>query len=270
MADVGASSLHTTWLATHATPRTRPPMVLLHGFTQNVRCWGPFGDALGSTHSTLAVDAPGHGESAHVHADLWTTADLLADTLGEVVGRPAVVVGYSMGGRVGLHLALRRPDLVTALVLIGATAGIDDQVERDARRAADDALADHVLAVGLDRFINEWLAQDLFSGLTADNACRIERLHNTPEGLASSLRLAGTGNQEPLWDRLGVLSMPVLVLAGADDLKFRSLANRLVASIGANATVEVVEGAGHAVQLECPSETAVAIERWLADLDLPD
>ncbi len=252
--------LHTEWLTADASG---PPVVLLHGFTQNARCWGPFGDALGRHHPILAVDAPGHGGSNAVHVDLPTTAALLAESIHADADGAATVVGYSMGARMGLHLALLRPDLVSGLVLIGATAGIEDDVDRAARRTVDDGLADHLLEVGLEAFLDEWLAQPLFAGLAPESACRSERLANDPAGLASSLRLAGTGTQEPLWGQLGQLDMPVLVLAGAEDPKFTAIARRLGPTIGRNATVELIEHAGHAVQLERPEATATAIERWL-------
>src|SRR5690606_23536537 len=117
--------------------------------------------------------------------------------LGDAAG-PATYVGYSMGGRLALHLALARPDLVRRLVLIGATGGIDDEDDRAARRAADERLAAHLEQVGVATFVDEWLAQPLFAGLSPTAAARDERLANTAEGLASSLRLAGTGTQEPL------------------------------------------------------------------------
>lgn len=233
-------------------------LVLVHGFTQTGRCWGAFADDLVRDHELVLVDAPGHGGSTGVVAGLPDGALLLGDA-----GGPATYVGYSMGGRLALHLALARPDLVQRLVLIGATGGVDDDTERAARRAADDALADHVLEVGVAAFLDEWLAQPLFAGLTPAAAAREERLVNTADGLASSLRLAGTGTQEPLWDRLAAIDVPVLVLAGVDDAKFSAIAGRLARSIGPNATVALVPRAGHTAQLENPADTASIIRRWL-------
>ena len=108
-----------------------PRIVLVHGFTQTGRSWDRLAAELGTGHETVAVDAPGHGGSAGVRTDLVAGADLL----GEAGGR-AAYVGYSMGGRLCLHLALRRPDLVERLVLVSATAGLDDEADRAARRRA--------------------------------------------------------------------------------------------------------------------------------------
>src|SRR5690606_35878116 len=118
------------------------------------------------------------------------------------VGGRASYVGYSMGGRLVLQAALSRPELVERLVLIGATPGIEDAGERAERRARDDELAAHVVEVGVDAFIDEWVAQPMFAGLPVDSDCDAARRANTAEGLAASLRGCGTGAQPSLWGRL--------------------------------------------------------------------
>ncbi len=240
-----------------------PTIVLLHGFTQNTDCWGLFADELAADHRVLAVDAPGHGRSGHDDADLWRAADLIAATVEPHA--PVVVVGYSMGGRMALHLALAHPTIVAGLVLIGATAGIDDDAERAVRRAADEQLANRIESEPLDDFIDSWLANPLFAGLDADAACRNRRLQNRPAGLAASLRRCGTGSQTPLWNRLPELAGPVLLIAGSRDSKFSALAERMAAAMtSAAVTVASVE-ATHAVHLEQPARTVAVIDEWLAD-----
>lgn len=229
-------------------------VVLVHGFTQTGRSWDRVAGGL-SDHDVVQPDLPGHGRHADEPADLWRCADHLADECGR-----ATYLGYSMGARVALHLALAHPSLVTGLVVLGATAGIDDEHERAARRAADDVLADRLEEVGTSVFLEEWLSQPLFADLHEE--ARGARSTDAA-GLASSLRLAGTGTQEPLWDRLRALSMPVLVLAGERDGKFRALADRLAAAIGANAEVAVVPGAGHAAHLERSDAFLDVVRPWL-------
>lgn len=240
---------------------TRPPVVLLHGFGQNRRCWGPLEAALEARRDVVAVDLPGHGAAGAVEADLWTTADLIGATIDPEV--PAAVVGYSMGGRIGLHTALATPERVERLVLISATAGIDDDNERDTRRRSDEALAAHIEEVGVEQFVDEWLALPLFATLPSSSRYVDERRANSAHGLAMSLRRCGTGSQESLWSRLGELSMPVLVVAGALDHKFSALAERMVAGIGPNATLAIVGSAGHTVHLEQPAATADLITAFL-------
>jgi len=224
------------------------PLILVHGFTQSAQAWGRLGDDLGRRHRVIALDAPGHGGSAAVRADLTAGADLMAAGVRE----RAAWAGYSMGGRYALHVALRHPEQVERLVLISATAGIDDPAERAVRRRSDAALADRIEKEGLEPFLRWWLAQPLFSTLPPEAAELDSRLGGTATGLASSLRLAGTGTQEPLWDQLDRLSMPVLVVAGELDEKYVQLARRLVAGIGSGARLAVVPGAGHACHLEQP------------------
>jgi 2-succinyl-6-hydroxy-2,4-cyclohexadiene-1-carboxylate synthase len=231
-------------------------LVLVHGFTQTRRSWDPLLPAL-AAHDVVALDAPGHGTASDVHLDLVDGGAWLAAT-----GGPGMYIGYSMGGRLCLHGALADPTAVRGLVLISATGGIDDEAERARRRAADEALADRIEAIGVASFLDEWLAQPLFAGLDDAAQGRGARLENTAAGLASSLRLAGTGTQAPLWDRLGDLEIPVLVVAGVQDPKFVALAHRLRAAIP-DADMAIVEGAGHTVHLEQPARFLDVLLPWL-------
>ncbi|MEZ5233092.1 MAG: alpha/beta fold hydrolase [Acidimicrobiia bacterium] len=234
-------------------------IVLVHGFSQNARCWGPLLPALAAHRRVLAVDAPGHGDSPP-HHDAAGFAEAAA-LLGQAGGR-GTYVGYSMGGRLCLQLACTRPDLVERLVLIGATPGLPDAAARATRRAADSKLAARLLDIGLARFLDEWLALPLFAGLSPAAQARPERLRNRPEGLAASLRHCGTGNQEPLWEHLPSLPMAVLALAGAEDHKFAAIARR-ISELAPSSTVALVAGAGHTAHLEQPAAATELIVAWL-------
>jgi 2-succinyl-6-hydroxy-2,4-cyclohexadiene-1-carboxylate synthase len=240
----------------------RPSLVLVHGFTQNADCWGSFAERLSASFDLVLVDAPGHGRSHHDDASLEEAADLIG-----AVGGPAHYLGYSMGGRMLLHLALRRPELVRSLTLIGATAGIDDPAERADRRAADERLAMSLLTDGLEVFLDRWLALPLFAGLDETTACRPERLANRPEGLAASLRQCGTGTQAPLWEELDQIAAPVLLLAGSDDAKFTSLADRMARSLP-HAHRGAAAG-GHPIHSERPEEVAALVTDFVTMHDGP-
>jgi 2-succinyl-6-hydroxy-2,4-cyclohexadiene-1-carboxylate synthase len=240
------------------------PLVLLHGFTQTGASWAPIVEALGGGFSFILPDAPGHGGSSAVRADLWGTADLLAGLTGSSGTTPgrAVWVGYSMGGRTALHVALAHPEQVARLVLISTSAGIDDAAKRAARQASDEALARRIEREGVEEFLDWWLAQPLFATLSPGDAGLDDRMTNTPGGLASSLRLAGAGAQQPLWVRLGELGQrgtPVLLLAGELDRDYVHHAERMATLIGPTAHVQVVPGSGHACHLERPAQIAAAI-----------
>jgi 2-succinyl-6-hydroxy-2,4-cyclohexadiene-1-carboxylate synthase len=235
-----------------------PRVVFVHGFTQTSRSMMDLAEHVARLgHQVAVVDLPGHGESTNVRADLRRTADLLATTTG-----PAIYVGYSLGGRVCLHLALISPHVVRRLVLIGASAGIVDDDERAARRTADEKLAQHIIDVGVPQFIDEWVAQPLFAGLQLSEADRADRLRNTALGLAESLRLSGAGTQLPLWDRLIALNMPVLALAGELDTKFVPIAERIADSVRDGSFAQI-HGAGHAAHLQQPMQVATRMEIWL-------
>ncbi len=167
-----------------------------------------------------------------------------------------------MGGRVALHAALAHPERVERLVLIGATAGIDDDAERAGRRAGDERLAARIETVGVEAFVDEWLTNPLFAGLDERSAMRDDRLRNTVDGLASSLRTCGTGTQDPLWARLGEIRCPTLVLVGDRDEKFRALGDRLTTGIPDCRSI-VIADSGHSVHLEQPDATTTALADFL-------
>jgi 2-succinyl-6-hydroxy-2,4-cyclohexadiene-1-carboxylate synthase len=239
-------------------------LVVLHGFTQTGRLWGRFGDLLSDGHTLVAVDLPGHGGSDSVRADLPATADLVRHTVISAIGpEPCDVLGYSLGARVALHVVTGTDLAVRSLVTIGATGGIEDPGARQRRREADDAIADALEASGdVDGFIERWVSGPMFARL-ADAAQTDERRRNSAAGLASSLRLAGTGTQEPLWDRMPGLAVPLMALAGTDDPRFGAHALRLARSVQ-HGVASLVPGGGHAVHLAQPDLTGRIVDRWLA------
>jgi 2-succinyl-6-hydroxy-2,4-cyclohexadiene-1-carboxylate synthase len=250
----------------HADVRgSGPPLVLLHGFTQTGRLWGRFGDLLAESHTLVALDLPGHGDSGSVRADLPTTAGLVAEAAWTAVGdEPCALLGYSLGARVALHVALGTDLALRGAVLIGATAGIEDPAERARRRDSDEALAAELEASGdVEHFVDIWLHGPMFQRLAlSDAAARSERLRNSAPGLASSLRLCGTGTQEPAWDLLPTITCPVLAMAGTDDTRFAAHALR-IARLVPQAVASLVPGGGHAVHLAQPEQSGRIVRHWL-------
>jgi 2-succinyl-6-hydroxy-2,4-cyclohexadiene-1-carboxylate synthase len=232
-------------------------VAFVHGFTQTRDSWAQIINKLPDNFHYITVDAPGHGESSQNAGDLEQTAAEIVDTVGS-----AVYCGYSMGARMCLHAALANPTVVEGLVLISGTAGIEDDAERRKRRQSDQQLAQHILDVGVDKFIDEWLTQPMFKCLPFDDQDRALRRVNTAAGLANNLLTTGTGSQLPLWDRLAELRMPVLIIAGINDTKFVTIAERLQQFIESS-HLEIVTGAGHAVHYERPLIVAQLIENWL-------
>jgi 2-succinyl-6-hydroxy-2,4-cyclohexadiene-1-carboxylate synthase len=234
-------------------------VVLLHGFGATRHAWDGVIAALdGERYRPLALDLPGHGDAADLAGPVTFTA-CVAHVLAHSPERFALC-GYSMGGRVALHLALAAPERVTRVLLVSSTAGIEDEAKRGARRAADHALADELERAPYEQFIDRWRAQPLFAGdpPEVDRLARADQRRNRPEALAAVLRGIGTGEMAPLWSRLGELTMPVSVIAGDRDAKFRELGQRMVELL-ADAEMLVVAG-GHVLALENPAAVASALE----------
>lgn len=225
---------------------------LVHGFTQTIRCWEPVEARLSRDWDVQAVDVPDG-------LDFVGTADALG-----IRGGAGTWVGYSMGGRLVLRLALDRPARVERLVLISASPGIRGAAEREQRRAADERLAHEVELEGVDAFLERWLAQPMFQTLSREAAMLDDRRRrNTVHRIAHQLRALGPAAHDPLWDRLGALEMPTLMLTGAYDRKYTEVAAQMARAIGANARVEVIPRAGHAVHLERPEFVAARLTDWL-------
>jgi 2-succinyl-6-hydroxy-2,4-cyclohexadiene-1-carboxylate synthase len=207
-----------------------------------------------SAFEPLCLDAPGHGNNTNGARSLPQCADDIAASM-----KAGILVGYSMGARMALLVALQHPEMVTQLVLISGTPGLKTQSERAARQKSDNELADRIETIGLSAFLDEWLALPIFSGLSNETNQRNERLRNTTQGLADSLRFAGTGTQESQWPKLHQLSMPVHLIVGELDEKFKSIAIEMKPMISTS-ELTVVENAGHTVHLEDPTTTAQLLD----------
>jgi 2-succinyl-6-hydroxy-2,4-cyclohexadiene-1-carboxylate synthase len=200
-----------------------------------------------SGFTPLCLDAPGHGNNHNGARSLPQCADDIA-----VAMQPGILVGYSMGARMALHVALLHPHLVSQLVLISGTPGLATETERIARRNNDNELADRIEEMGTHAFIDEWLALPIFAGLTDSTNQKDNRLQNSAKGLADSLRFAGTGTQESQWSHLHKLSMPVHLIVGENDAKFTAIANDMQPLLQLG-DVTVVPNVGHTVHLENPT-----------------
>jgi 2-succinyl-6-hydroxy-2,4-cyclohexadiene-1-carboxylate synthase len=233
-----------------------PDLVLLHGFTHTGASWDPVIAALGERYRALAPDIRGHGAASDLRP---VTLDAVIGDLTSVAGERFTLVGYSMGGRIALHAALAGSlaERVQRLVLIGASPGIADAASRAERFAADEALAAEIEGMGIEEFAARWAATPVLSGQPAEvaAAAHSDRLRSRPGALAGALRGLGTGALAPVWDRLGGLRVPVTLVVGERDQKFREIAVAM-AGLLPEVGVVVVPGAGHAVHLEAPHDVA--------------
>lgn len=248
------------------------PVVVLHGFTGSIEAMRETIDALALRHTVVAIDLPGHGTSDHTVPAGVGAMERVARDLPRAVAAAGVEraawLGYSLGGRTALTVADVVPEAVTALVLVGASAGIADATQRAERVRTDDDLADAIERDGVATFVERWERLPLFAGLATLPPARraailAQRLRNTPHGLAGSLRGMGTGRQRPLHDRLHAIDVPTLLVAGSNDTKFLQVANDL-APFFRDAHVAPIAGAGHAAHIEKPAAFVATVERFFA------
>jgi 2-succinyl-6-hydroxy-2,4-cyclohexadiene-1-carboxylate synthase len=234
-------------------------LVLLHGFGGTRHAWDRVVAQLRpESYLPLALDLTGHGDAAGPRRPI-TFDSCIAEVLAQSPQR-FVLGGYSLGGRIALHVALAAPERVMRLVLASSSAGIEDPDERAQRRAADRRLADDLERIPFEQFIECWRTQPMFADEPPEVGAlaREDQRRNRPDALAEALRGLGTGEMPPLWGRLGELEMPVTVVVGERDLKFRALGQRMVGLI-ADAQLVVIPG-GHGLPLESPAELATLLD----------
>jgi 2-succinyl-6-hydroxy-2,4-cyclohexadiene-1-carboxylate synthase len=234
-------------------------LVLLHGFSGTRHAWDGVVARLDSErYRPLALDLPGHGQASAVGGPI-TFESCVAAVLAASPERFALC-GYSLGGRVALHVALAAPERVSRLVLVSCSPGVEDDSERAARRASDELLAVELESIPFEQFIERWRTQPLFVDDPPDvgERAREDQRRNDPLALAKVMRGLGTGEMAPLWDRLGELTMPSTLVAGERDAKFRAIGERVVALMP-DAELVVIPG-GHSLALESPDELAGAID----------
>jgi 2-succinyl-6-hydroxy-2,4-cyclohexadiene-1-carboxylate synthase len=245
-----------------------PPLVLLHGFTGSTATWRPYRERLAGRFRLVAIDLPGHGRSPLPIAGLVAVAEDLVAVVDRLGIARAHWLGYSLGGRAALHVVVAHPARVERLVLEGASPGIADSAERNARRAADEELATSVGRERLPAFVDRWMAQPLFASQARLGPERLayeraHRLRGSPASFAAALRCLGTGAQAPLWAALAAVAAPTLLVVGAEDTRYRAIAEEMAARMPRGA-IAVVPRSGHAAHLENPDAFWAAVCAFLA------
>jgi 2-succinyl-6-hydroxy-2,4-cyclohexadiene-1-carboxylate synthase len=245
-------------------------VTLLHGFTLTGDSWQELVRNMPAGWSWLTPDVRGHGSAKTAPCTMDDcVADLVA--LWDHIGvERSHVVGYSMGGRLALHVAVRLPERTRSLLTIGAHAGLDPDA-REARRRADEALAQRIERDGVEAFMRYWESLPMFAGIAHRGLEFAAWLHslrvsNRPAGLAASLRGMGAGAMEPLWGDLGVIDVPTTFVAGDQDSAFSAVALRMADHVR-DSRLRTVPDSGHAAHFEQPEAMAGVLAdhlRWAA------
>jgi len=233
----------------------RPEIVLVPGFMQGSRSWSAVLARISRSYRAVALEHQAHDfEGRLVEIEAATAAG-------------AALVGYSLGGRLALHVALRaadEPGRFGALVTLGTSAGIEDPAERAERRASDDRLAAWIERSPIGAVVDRWEQTPALAGQPPEvvAAQRADRIAHDPARLAELLRSAGQGAVEPLWHRLPALQTPLLALAGDRDPRYAEAAERMRA-LAPHGRARTIPAAGHAAHLEQPDAFAAALLEFL-------
>jgi 2-succinyl-6-hydroxy-2,4-cyclohexadiene-1-carboxylate synthase len=249
----------------------RPLLILLHGFTGSSQNWKPLLPSLTSHCQILTLDILGHGRSAsppdptryhmaQVAADIVTLLNLLTD-------QPAHLLGYSMGGRLALYLAVHYPERFASLILESASPGLKTDAEREERCQQDNTLANRIEREGIEAFVNFWESLPLWDSqkqLSPEIRAKLrqQRLQNNASGLANSLRGMGTGVQPSLWQNLPDFHLPTLVMTGELDKKFMGIAQEMMPLLP-QANHVTAHDAGHTIHLEKPTQYTQTVVSFL-------
>ena len=232
-----------------------PTVVFIPGFMQPAEAWAEVAERLPERYPSVLLRHDEHEREGRIGE--------IAAAARSVEGG-AVLCGYSLGGRLALHAAVREPSLYSALVVLGSAAGIDEPTAREARRVADEKLASWMETQPIEKIVEIWERQPLFADQSDPliEAQRPGRLAQDPRELAVLLRTAGQGTMEPVWGRLALLDMPILALAGSRDERYRRAARRIAAE-APRGYAAVIEHAGHAAHLQRPEEFVDALVAFL-------
>ncbi|AGA89713.1 2-succinyl-6-hydroxy-2,4-cyclohexadiene-1-carboxylate synthase [Thioflavicoccus mobilis 8321] len=249
----------------------RPAILFLHGFLGVGDEFDALAAGLADAFYCIGVDLPGHGatrvDDGPNRYRMAETAEALTRLLAALDITEAALVGYSMGGRLALYLAVHFPAILGRAVLIAASPGLETPAEQAARRAHDRRLAEALERDGLGPFLARWYDQPLFATLKAHPVfpqVLARRRRNAPAGLARSLLQLGTGAQPSLWPHLATIQVPLQLLVGAQDAKFVAI-NAEMAARCPTARFVAIPGCGHAVHLEAPDQVGAQIRDFLQE-----
>jgi len=241
-------------------------IIALHGFTGCGADFEPFAQqCIGTWH---CPDLPGHGAANSQSCSPQSTVRSIqhaVDCLAQA--EPKILVAYSMGARAALQHAIQSPTIWDALILFSPNPGIENEPEREQRRQADEALAQRMEAEGLVPFLEYWRSTPLIQSqqnIPTEwlQTMQSNRLRQSTQGLAQSLRQFGQGNCPNLWPKLDVLQIPLLCITGESDTKYSKISERIAREL-MNATHITIPEAGHMPHLEKPRASVETVNAFL-------
>jgi len=254
---------------THGRKEKSPAILMLHGFLGSSKDWNEVAKILKEDFFCIVPDLPGHGRTMPISESDYTmpaAAQALLTIMNREEIKRCYLVGYSMGGRLALYMALMHPGRFRKLILESASPGLKTKEEQVARIESDGRVISRLKTQSMDEFISGWYNQPLFESIKQDSR-KFEKLlksrsKNNSEGLSKSLKFMGTGVQPPLWDILPDLKPAILLIVGANDNKFKSIAGEMTRQTEA-ISVARIESAGHNLHFEKPREFVSELQKFL-------
>jgi pimeloyl-ACP methyl ester carboxylesterase len=236
-----------------------PPVVLVHAGICDSRMWDPQWETFPRSHCVVRYDLRGFGRSPLGPGRYSPPADLIA-LLDELALGPATLVGASMGGGISLQVAVARPELVSALVLVGSGVRGHDWSDYVTRGWAEEEAAFERgdLDAAVEVNLRTWVDGPRRSPDEVDPEIRQKVGEMQRRALELYVEGGADAQEEALvldiGDRLGEISVPTLVLAGELDVPdIQLLADRLEREIP-GARRATIEGAAHVPSMERPDE----------------
>ncbi|TYG79761.1 hypothetical protein ES288_D02G162700v1 [Gossypium darwinii] len=228
-------------------------ILFLHGFLGTNEEWVPIMHAISGSARCISVDLPGHGatkikncgdDKAALRSllSIEIIADLLLKLIEHVTPDKVTLVGYSMGARIALYMALKFSDKIEGAVILSGSPGLEDAVARKIRRAKDDSKARSIVTHGLQLFLNTWYSGGLW--------------------------------KRSLWEDLKHCKVPLMLVVGENDEKFKRVALKMWHEIGHDRDdavsklhqMVVVPSCGHAVHLENPLPIIRLVRQFVTSL----
>ena len=250
-------------------------ILALHGFTGCGDDFFGFSDKCKLVSDWHCPNLPGHrGDIDHgvnaIMCDPTSTRVFLQNYIKEIFPTPKLLLGYSMGARAALHLALANPNKWRAIILISPNSGIKNEGDRKIRRDEDHKLANRIEIEGTSSFIKRWKETPLIKSQKSIRADWQKRMHEGREqhsslGLATSLREFGQGNCPYLLDKLNILKMPVLILTGMNDTNYCNIASQICERL-THAEHVTIHNSGHMPHLEQPDQSSKTIDQFVSKI----
>ncbi|ONK69405.1 uncharacterized protein A4U43_C05F22510 [Asparagus officinalis] len=264
-------------------------VVFLHGFLGTSQDWIPVMKAMSATARCLSIDLPGHGHSLAYwrmnkkpekgyDISVESVADGLMKLICNLTSERVILVGYSMGARIALYMALKYSEKIDAAIIVSGSPGLRDEPARRIRAVQDEAKARYLMAHGLECFLDIWYAGKLWKSLRGHphfkKITTNRAKHRDIQALAKVLSGLSVGRQLPLWEDLKLCKKPLLFIAGEKDAKFKDISQQMYTEVmtargegdnqGTNlCEMAVIPDCGHAVHMENPLPLINIVRKFL-------